>query len=33
LPDHPATRVDELLPWRWKAERASAPKETPDIAA
>ncbi len=21
LPDHPAKRIDELLPWRWKATR------------
>lgn len=33
LPDHPATRVDELLPWRWKTEHASAPKEADEIAA
>ena len=21
LPDHPAKRIDELLPWHWKASR------------
>ena len=21
LPDHPAKRIDELLPWNWKAAR------------
>ncbi len=24
LPDHPAHRVGELLPWAWKARRAEA---------
>jgi transposase len=24
LPDHPAQRVAELLPWAWKAHRAEA---------
>ena len=23
LPDHPARRLDELLPWNWKASRTS----------
>jgi transposase len=21
LPDHPARRIDELLPWNWKRDR------------
>ena len=21
LPDHPAKRIDELLPWNWKGDR------------
>ena len=24
LPDHPAKRLDELLPWNWKASRPGA---------
>ena len=30
LPDHPAKRIDELLPWNWKAarERAAAVQES-----
>jgi transposase len=25
LPDHPAKRIDELLPWAWKKARQTAP--------
>jgi transposase len=24
LPDHPAQRIDELMPWNWKAEISAA---------
>ena len=24
LPDHPASQIEELLPWRWKAARVDA---------
>jgi transposase len=24
LPDHPARRIDELLPWTWKEQKAAA---------
>jgi transposase len=24
LPDHPARRIAELLPWNWKRERVTA---------
>ncbi len=30
LPDHPTKRIDELLPWAWKASREAA---TPAQAA
>ncbi|MCW6512998.1 transposase domain-containing protein, partial [Lichenifustis flavocetrariae] len=23
LPDHPAKRIDEILPWNWKAARTA----------
>ena len=32
LPDHPAKKIDELLPWNWKAAQAAA-QATPAIAA
>ena len=32
LPDHPAKKIDELLPWNWKAAQA-ADQATPVIAA
>jgi transposase len=32
LPDHPAKKIDELLPWNWKAAQA-ADQAAPVIAA
>jgi transposase len=32
LPDHPAKKIDVLLPWNWKAAKA-ADQATPVIAA
>ena len=26
LPDHPASKIHELLPWNWQAAQAEAPK-------
>jgi transposase len=33
LPDHPANKIDELLPWRWKAARAAVENHAETIAA
>jgi len=33
LPDHPASQIDELLPWRWKAARVDAKTPAAAIAA
>jgi len=33
LPDHPAHRVAELLPWAWKARQEAAPSAPTAIAA
>lgn len=33
LPDHPAAKIDDLMPWTWKAARAAATKAPADIAA
>jgi transposase len=32
LPDHPAKKIDELLPWNWKAAQATS-QATPSAAA
>ena len=32
LPDHPASRVNELLPWKWKAAQAPEPSAQPVAA-
>jgi transposase len=29
LPDHPAKRIGEFLPWHWKAARDAAAPESP----
>jgi len=29
LPDHPAKRIGEFLPWHWKAARDAAAAESP----
>jgi hypothetical protein len=29
LPDHPAKKIDKLLPWNWKATQAAAKKHQP----
>ena len=33
LPDYPAKRIDELLPWNWKAARDAAAQTTPAAVA
>ena len=33
LPDHPAHRVGELLPWAWKARQQAAASVTTAVAA
>ena len=33
LPDHPAKRIDELLPWNWKAARERVVAEEDSAAA
>jgi transposase len=33
LPDHPAKRIDQLLPWNWKAARDAAVQTTPAAVA
>ena len=32
LPDHPAKKIDELLPWNWKAARDAAAQPPPATA-
>ena len=32
LPDHPAKRIDELLPWNWKAARDAVTQPPPATA-
>ena len=33
LPDHPAKRIDELLPWNWKAAQTTTAQSTPNAVA
>ena len=33
LPDHPARKIDELMPWAWKAQREAVAKAQTAVAA